>query len=56
MGQALRPAAIGQQPVVAHPHQPFGQHVQQEAADEFRGVQRQCLVLTVAVVAVAQLT
>jgi len=54
MGQAVHPTAIGQQPVVAHPHQSHGQHVQQEAPDEFRGVQRQRLVLTVAVVAIAQ--
>ncbi len=52
--QALHPAAIAQQPVVAHPHQPLGQHVQQEAADEFRGVKGQRLVLAVAVIAVAQ--
>jgi len=51
--QALHPAEIARKPVVAHPHQPFGQHVQQEAADKFRKVQRQRLVLAVAVVAVA---
>jgi len=53
--QALHPSVIGQQPVVAHPHQPLGQHVQQEASQQFGSLQHQGLVLAVVVVAVTQM-
>lgn len=48
-------AAVGEEAVVAHPHQPLGQDMEQEAAHELAAVEGQRLVApTFAVVAIAQ--
>ena len=53
--QASSPAAIGQKAVVANPHQPLGQDMEQEAAHELLAVEDERFVpVTVAVVLDAQ--
>lgn len=55
-GQAVRPAAIGQEAEVTHPHESPGEHMQQEAPDEFLASQRHDLVATaVTVVLIAHI-
>jgi len=54
--QTARPAAVGQEAEVTDPHKAFGQHMQQEAPDQFLASQGHDLVATaVAVVLVADI-